>query len=175
MRKKVIGTAHKNLYSDIIGVRPHHASASEIRNFAATEWDAYFKFCFVRNPFDRAVSDYKWRTRRKPGVSFIEFLRRIDDPQRPDPERVVPRPATNWPIYTIDDRVAVDFVGKFENLLEDFAEICDKIQIPFDPHLFPLAKQGLRREHYRTYYGQEEKTLVTKLFGSEIDCFDYSF
>ena len=92
---------------------PGHPTATEIKQDFPEEWEHYWSFCFVRNPFKKAVSDYLWR-RKLTGaeqVSFREFMERVEDPLREDSEGIVPFPRTNWPIYTINDSVAVDFVG----------------------------------------------------------------
>ena len=172
----LINSAHKDLYRGVLGDKPEQPLASEVKQFAPTEWETYFKFCFVRNPFDRAVSDYRWRTRGKPDISFLEFLERVADPARPDPEHIVPNPRSNWPIYTIDDQIAVDFVGRFERFADDLAHVCNTLSIPFDAASIPFAKKSSGTDRgYRDWYGEREKVLVARLFAHEIDQFGYTF
>ena len=41
------------------------------------QWDAYFKFAIVRNPWDRVVSEFAWRhtlPTRRPSKDFAKFL-----------------------------------------------------------------------------------------------------
>jgi hypothetical protein len=174
---KILNGAHKSVYQGTISRKPAHALATEVRGFFEKEWSEYFKFCFVRSPYDRAVSDYRWRTTgKRDGISFLEFLKRIDDTSRHDPEGVVPTPATNWPIYTIDDQVVVDFIGKYENLTGDFAKVCEHIGVPFEPALFPVARgRGSGQKDYRDYYGYEERKLVSRIYRNEIDYFCYNY
>jgi hypothetical protein len=58
----------------------NHISAGILRELIDREiWDSYFKFCFERNPWDKALSLYYWRIRNKePKPSFGEFLKRVD-------------------------------------------------------------------------------------------------
>jgi len=154
-----------------------HPSAAAVRAAFPEEWDAYYKFCVVRNPYDKAVSDYRWMTRKLPAgqVSFLEFLERLADPQRPDPEGVVPQPPTNWPLYTIDDRVAVDFPCRYERLQEDLLEVFRRVDLGDDLDSLPDAKQGSRQVGYRAFYGERERRLVEQLHDPEITTFGYSF
>ena len=140
--------AYKQYYGDTIPGKPAFPRAEVLKDWVGDVWDEYTKFCFVRNPYDRAVSDWLWRTRkaRKRDIEFSEFLRRISDAGRPDPENVVPEPPTNWPLYTVSDKVVVDFVGRFETLLLDCARIGKEIGIPFAPEDLPNAKRNTERK-----------------------------
>lgn len=40
---------------------PPHPTAKEIKRSFPEEWDKYYKFCAVRNPYEKVVSDYIWR------------------------------------------------------------------------------------------------------------------
>ena len=44
----------------------NHMPARELREKIGEEtWNSYFKFCFERNPWDRAISAYHWENRSK--------------------------------------------------------------------------------------------------------------
>lgn len=173
---RLINAGQKDLYRPVLGQKPEHPEAKHLKEYAGEAWDAYFKFCFVRNPYDRAVSDFKWRQRERAPISFIEYLQRLEDPQRPDPEGIVPRPYDNWDLYTIDDTIAADYVGRFENLLNDFEAICATVGLPFRPEALPHAKGSSDLSPtYREWYGPEEKAIVRRVFAKEIEYFGYSF
>ena len=57
---------------------------------------------------------------------------------------------SNCNIYTIKDRVVVDFLGKYENIDSDLIFVCQKFNIPFDGYL-PKA-EGFFKDDKRSYY-----------------------
>ena len=132
----------------------------------------FFKFCFVRNPYDYAVSDYLWRV-KKNQISFKEYLKlKVNN----NDNKFLTMPLTNWEIYTIDDKIAVDFIGKFENLDSDLKKIFKILQIDkkhLNSDLF--LKKNNHRSAYKDYYDEECKMLVNKLHYKEIDQFKYTF
>ena len=79
-------------------------------------------------------------------------------------------------LYSIDDKVVVDYIGKYERLNEDFEYVCKKIGLPFKGRL-TREKSDIREEsfHFSTYYDDETKEIVRKHFSKEIDLFSYSF
>lgn len=173
---QIINNANKRMYQRTMGIQPAHATAQQVRDFAPEQWDTYFKFCFVRNPYDRMYSDFNWRMKNRKPITFIEFLERVGDPDRPDPEGYVPEPRTNWPIYTIDDQLAVDYVGRFEQLADDFKHVCERIGLSFEENDLPFAKQRPRdAAGYRSHYGDAEKQLVGRICEKELDLFKYTF
>lgn len=176
-RQPVVNTVeqvHRTLYIDRLGPQATHSQAKDIRALDTKAWDDHFKFCFVRNPFERIVSyyEFKERKREKKGLSrrsfrqFVEYLNTAG----PD-EMVVP---DTWKQYTIDDKVAVDFVGRFEQLGEDMKVVCDRIGIPFDTASFPHANRGTSHRH-REYYTPYERGIVENLCRRELEHFGYSF
>lgn len=50
----------------------------------------------------------------------------------------------NWYIYIINDKVVVDFVGKYESFFLDLIFICEKLNILFDGYL--LKVKGFFRD-----------------------------
>jgi hypothetical protein len=154
-----------------------HVGASKVMAYDRNAWKNYFKFCFVRNPWDHAVSDYYWRLhcRGNPNVSFREFLLRLDDPSRDDPEKLLPPIRTNWEIYTINDEIAVDFVGRFENLDEDLSKVGRRIGISLDLRSVNESKGEIRnrKRSIEEHYDDVCIDLVSKIYAKEISTFSF--
>lgn len=83
--------------------------------------------------------------------------------------------ATFSQLYFLTDSkgsVAMDFIGRFENLQEDFNVVCEKLQIN-DPTLPKLLVRNYG--HYADNYTPTTKDLVYKLYKEEIDYFKFEF
>lgn len=91
----------------------------------------YFKFSFVRNPWDRLVSFYKYLEFYH-RISFKTFVRMAC---RQELWKFVPW--YDWFVAPQSDffcdengNIAVDFVGRFEWFQEDFNSVCKEIGLP---------------------------------------------
>ncbi len=145
----------------------NHITAAEIRALAGEAvWDGYFKFAVERNPWDRQVSHYHWELRKKAEPpSFETFLRTPSlKPQM-----------SNWQIYTIDDRIAVDRVIAFDRLEAGLAEVADQLGIAPLPALGRAKSDTRQRRDYRDYYTDETRALVGRWYEREIDAFGFTF
>ncbi|MCJ1960824.1 sulfotransferase family 2 domain-containing protein [Novosphingobium mangrovi (ex Hu et al. 2023)] len=150
-----------------------HSSAEAIRSFAGPFWDEAYKFTFVRNPWDYAVSDYYWRKCHRKDVSFKDFLCIIADPSREDPEGVRPPIVSNWSIYTIDDVLAADFVGRYENLHEDIDTISKRLGVPINLKK-TNAKGNVRvSKDIKSLYDDDTIEMVRMIYRNEIESFKY--
>ena len=152
-----------------------HAKAVDVRSkVPAALFEEYFKFGFVRNPWDWMVSLYFYLQgnkrlaahKRVSKMTFSEFIKtrcRNNSLQQidfiSDPER----------------RMLVDFVGRFECLEEDIRYICSRLDITA-PQL-PQKNISYRRpqKDYRAYYDPETAGLVKQSFAEDIKIFGYSF
>ncbi len=133
------------------------------------QFDEYFKFTFVRNPWDKVVSQYEFR---KPpdrfplghttGMSFEQFVK-----------SPVGRPLQNqldW--ITIKGKVMIDWIGYFETLQRDFDAVCKQLHI--DQRTLPVYNKT-EHKHYSTYYNSKTRKRVAEIFSKDIEYFGYQF
>jgi hypothetical protein len=137
-------------------------------------FESYFKFGFVRNPWDRAVSLYE----RAEGLSlrdrmtFSEFVEWMKFSSSTCIHPVPHRHQLDW-FVDPHGNVVVDFIGNFETLEEDWEFICQRTGIRESlPHL----NQNPRREkHYTEYYTPRTRGLIAERFRVDIEYFGYEF
>jgi hypothetical protein len=137
-------------------------------------YNAYFKFAFVRNPWDRCLSAYRWlvRTERLANVTFGKFMKNYFNDVYPRPKYSQKMGSQSSWITDKNSNLIVDFVGKLENLQEDFNIVCDKIGIP--PQELP-HRNSTKHKHYTEYYDDELREIVAKKYAKDIEYFGYKF
>lgn len=143
----------------------NHYPASLIRRYVGpTVWDSYFKFSIERDPFDKAISRYYWST-KPPRPPLDVYLQSAPATQ-----------LSNWHIYTIDDRVAVDYIIRYERLRDGLDEVAARIGLPGSLDL-PRAKGGHRQEraHYSQILDQASRHRIEAVCAREIDTFGYQW
>ena len=136
------------------------------------QYQDYFKFTIVRNPWARAYSWYRNYIRDplhkgaagQSDISFHEFLHQHAG-------RGMLRSQLYW-ITDYTGRVDMDYIGRFENLNADFGTICNKIGIE-TPDL-PHKTKGDGAD-YRDAYDQANRDLISTIYQEEIKLFDYAF
>lgn len=149
-----------------------HASAAQLeRHLPQETFHSFFKFAFVRNPWDRMVSYYHYllsRTwhHRHPKVaalaSFKDYLR----------YEVARGKTAQYAMLTDrSGRLLVDFVGRFEHLHDDFAEICRRLGLSCR---LSHTNRSSHRD-YREYYDDESIELVREAFRPDVEQFGYTF
>jgi hypothetical protein len=82
----------------------------------------------------------------------------------------------NWGLYAIDGRIAVDRVLRYENIADEFAELCAQLGIARDIRV-PEVNRSSRtdRGFYRHYYTDRTRDLVARWYPNEIAAFGYEF
>ena len=152
----------------------------------------------MRNPWDRIVSEYKYRG-YPVCLDFKTYLfKHLPEPGFTDTYcHILPQYD-----FLFDERgtLLVDFVGKYESLQADFDTVCARLGI--SPRPLPHVnrsedvrrpvktlngvKKLLRRRlwnlerrhtfpHYTQYYDDESREFVAELFRKDIDAFGYAF
>jgi hypothetical protein len=160
---------------------PRHAKAIAAKEMLPEQfYTQLFKFAFVRNPWDLQVSSFHHIRRERPHLlqgkdDFATFLRWKLDPQRPY-QFHIDTSIEMQSDYLVDlhGKTIVDFIGRYENLLDDFATACQRIGIaaPAMPH---ERKATDRKKDYRNYYTDHTAELVAKHFARDIQMLNYRF
>ena len=160
-------------YPELAQIKHGHLSLQQVRPFLGEQAFAdYFKFAFVRNPFDRFVS-------------YCAFMTRADDAFQRDPRAVMRhilfklRPLDHilfQPQHTLlvdaDGVLLTDAIGRVEEMQASYDAICARIGIPSAA----LGQvNSSRRGDYRDYYDQVLVDGVSALYRRDLELFDYHF
>ena len=160
-------------YDDLAKVHHGHFSVREVRPYLGDDvCDAYLKFSFVRNPFDRFVSYCAFMTRQHGAFERDPqgTMRRILFEVRPmDHVHFQPQHTL---LVDADGKLEMDIVGRVETMQESYDAICARIGIPGRA----LEKvNASRRGDYRQYYDQALIDGVAELYRRDLELFDYRF
>ena len=154
---------------------PSHPTAKEIKHFDSNSWGNYFKFGFVRNPYEKVVSDFVFKKEEKVTTkrfkSFVSELYSKEMSKRKKDNHIRSK---DWTMISIEDKISLDFVGKYENLHRDFERVCDKLNLKCDTRALPTSKK-YRDYNYENFYDGETKRMVKSIFKKEIKKFGYNF
>lgn len=166
--------AFKRNFSRALGPDPPHPTAEDAAKFAGDAWRQYTKFCFVRNPWTRVVSDYYWHQRSSGRqFEFEAYLEALASSRRRSPLIHAGNTST-WDMMAIGGQVAMDFVGRFENIAEDFRSITEKVGLP-SLTLKTAEKAAKIVPDYEALYTTKCREIVKELFANELEAFDYKW
>lgn len=155
--------------------RKPHLNIWQIANEVSKEkFDAYFKFGFVRNPWDRAVSLYERKEglQLKSKMSFEEFIMWMKFSSSTCIHPVPHRYQLDW-FVNPHGEVIVDFIGKFEHLDDDWKKISLKLGV--DSQLPRIGVNTAKTRHYTEYYNDKTKEIIKTRFAVDIEYFEYEF
>jgi len=170
----------------------HHHTLTSIDS---EEREGYFFAAFVRNPWDRLVS--KWlqikkaaaeKRKNNPNIAIIRQYESFNDFAQDinnipiskecivieDHITWVFLPCCHW-LYNEQGRIAVDFIGRFENLYIDYVQLCKQIDmVPVDE--LPHTNKAKDRQHYSSYYTSNKAIQAVADFAKDdIMHFGYKF
>ena len=153
-----------------------HLFATQIRDHVGRNvFDRYFKFSLVRNPWDKAVSQFSYMSERpdlmeyvgmKEGCSFKKYL-----------ELIQKKVHVQWDeqykfVYDDNLELLVDYFGRFENIENEAKEIFSRLNLQFD-HLPHSNRSG--RQNFLSYWDNESLKIVASIYKNDIEIFGYSF
>jgi chondroitin 4-sulfotransferase 11 len=158
-----------------------HAPYSEYERINPRKFRRYFKFTFVRNPWDRVVSSYfylrdelgpqmSWYAHEiAPYPDFAGFVRswltaaNVRSSVHFKPQHMF--------ICDASLRLRVDFVGRVETIEADFRHVCLRLGVA-------AALDWTNRSNhrpYQDYYTDELQDIVGAVYANDIALFGYRF
>lgn len=172
----------KNGKQKTVREQHHFSSKQYIQANGIDVWNECFKFSFVRNPWDWFVSHFfhdikvYWDNEKvgRPQKYRRNFIiKECNSDFKTYVEKGMEKP--EWFKFQCMKEYCkgVDFIGRFENLQNDFDIVCDKIGSPRKKlnHL----KKPKPRLHYSHFYDEKCIEHVYNLMKTDIDFFDYKF
>jgi hypothetical protein len=162
---------------DYYGVTTQHRMIDQYNDSREKK---YFTFTFVRNPWERYLSEYFY-TKKINGTKYCngdEFSRLFPTFKHfvmDNGEKCI------WDSHRLSQidfilnsnkNKLVNFVGRCENMQYDFDYICGRLKIP---KIKLPYRNPTKHTHYTEYYDEETKEIVAKQFAEDIDYFGYEF
>lgn len=155
-----------------------HATVQQTQQALPEEFNNFYKFAFVRNPWDWQVSMYhfllketenpRYETIKELG-SFTRYLEWVIETEKPFPKGATKLQKSM--LIDTNGKIAVDSIGRFENLSDDFEKFAGQLGIQAS---LPRINYS-NHNKYQDYYDDYTKKLVAKHFAEDIDLFEYTF
>jgi hypothetical protein len=149
-----------------------HITLAQLKpHMSPEDFASFFKFAFVRNPFDRFVSYASFITRevghfdRDPQKVMRYFL------ANPPWNHILFRPQHEF-VTDGKGELLTDFIGRVETMQQSYDEIAARIGIP--TATLDVVNSS-RRSDYRQYYDQALIDGVAKLYARDLELFGYEF
>lgn len=168
----------RTLFGDFGCVDLQHLTLSQAEQYLTpTEFAQYYKFAFVRNPWDRAVSAALWQTKfPEEGIrdlrDYIDWSERVNriGARRASDAHALPQSAF---VTTRNGSVGVDHIGRFEDFARDLQRILGRFLTLSHPLPHKLRHEG--RRHYREYFGGDLQRRAAALYAEDAARFGYAF
>ena len=161
-------------WEDLAAIQHGHLALRQVRPHLGEEaFSDYFKFAFVRNPFDRFVSYCAFMLRggddfqRRPREVMRHFLF-----EEPPQQHILFQSQASLLLDEDGQTLLTDAVGQVEAMQGSYDAICARIGIPSRP----LDRvNGSRRGDYRHYYDQALIDGVAARYAQDLALFGYGF
>jgi hypothetical protein len=172
-------TAGISISNSLFGdVKWGHRSVNFYKSYYGEKvFNSLYKFCFVRNPYDRLFSAYTFL--KEGGInnqdleftnSYLQEFASFDEFVLKGLEK---EEIMNWvhfkPQYTFvcdeNDNIVMDFIGKMENLKADFNTVCKHLNI--ESELQKLNMSSAKKNEF----SEEVKAMIKLKYQKDFNLF----
>ena len=163
--------------SGFLSTSDNHISAAELQHNLGDSYQKYFTFAFVRNPWDRFLSNYfhMKNNTKHPRHKYANLFKSFDHYAYHSYNKFTEgRTPTQQSEFLCNEsgEIIVDFVGKLESVNRDFRFVTKKINLR--NRIVDVYNKG-RHKHYTKCYNDELITLVGEIYEQDIKLFNYNF
>lgn len=149
----------------------------------------YFSFTFIRNPYDRVASAYKYFQKLIPGhrwykrnsiiadaaakMNFNEFVNHILDFQK-----LMVREEGSFESgihfqpfdYFLDEKI--NYIGRFEDIQKDYSYIRSRLNLPIK---ILRKTNSTNNNDYKKIYSGDAERIVYNIYNQDIKKYKYQF
>jgi len=141
-------------------------------NYIAANYnDKSFKFCFCRNPYDRAVSLYVYLTKKRSDKpSFLSFWQSLEG-NIEDIGLYNSRGMSMCnPQYIWIENIDMDFIGRYENYDAELVRLMKEVKLP---PLSVVHRNKSNRNSWKSYYCEQSKAIIERIYAKDFEYFIY--
>jgi len=168
-----VNIREKGIVNYLIGSEEYLKQA----NLTLEQWNSYYKFTFIRNPYDKIISAYHFINKiysRKP--SFKDFLKDKDN-------------CENWTyshafitqydhLLDCNDKLNIDYLGDFNNLNEELIKVLTTLGVKNILHGKLIAENIKINasdviKNYYNYFDEETLVLVNEYFHKDFEYLNF--
>lgn len=176
-------SVEKALFKEKVG----HTRLQLFQQYDPDRFQEYYKFAFVRNPWDRLVSAYFFLKAggRNPvdaqfSKDFLSDFNSFEDFVLSLENKRNRKTVLNWLHFRpqldfiVDKKgvISLDYIGRFEVLEKDFDVLSRRIGIAAS---LSHENRSPRKKKYYEYYSKSMVEIVSKIYKKDISALGYSF
>lgn len=168
----------------LFGYLPYHYTTVDYRTiYGSRTFRRYFKFAFVRNPWDRLFSAYRFlvaggwnesdrRWAEENVVRFRDFSEFVELWLTPETAQSMVHLRPQWRFICNSRReIELNYLGYFETIQQDFVHICMRLGIVATLQ----HRNASTKADYRQVYSLKARRIVEEVYAEDIRLFGYRF